>query len=89
MSRKLDKWIAEHVMRTMGGPNMKVIMRTQQASEPIVFDDILNAYTKDGLYCMRMRDGSVLKFPLVHIFTIREIGAYIANDNKPAEKPAE
>jgi len=51
---------------------MTVFIRLQQASNPLVFNNISNAYTKGGLYCLRLEDGSTLKLPLISIFSIRE-----------------
>jgi hypothetical protein len=36
--------------------------------------DVRNAYTKDGLYCVMLKEGPVIKFPLQHIFRIKEEG---------------
>ncbi len=35
--------------------------------------NVRNAYTKDGLYCIYMEDGIVIKYPLCNIFEITEI----------------
>lgn len=41
-------------------------------SEPIVIDDVRNTYTKDGLYCVMAESGTVWKYPVQHIFRVRE-----------------
>jgi len=65
---------------------MKVTLRLQQASEPMFFNDVLNAYTKENLFCMRLADGETLKFPLISIFSIREGGSYSSQKSKTDEK---
>jgi hypothetical protein len=40
-------------------------------SQPSMIGDARNAYTKDGLYCV-WRQQYVDKFPVEHIFRIRE-----------------
>lgn len=41
-------------------------------SRPINRDGVVNAYTKDGLYCLLLLDGTVKKYPLCNIFEITE-----------------
>lgn len=41
-------------------------------SEPVVIDNARNAYVKAGLYCVLKADGTVDKFPIEHVFRIRE-----------------
>jgi len=60
---------------------MKVTIRLQELSDPMVFDDVCNAYTKGPMYCLRLQNAT-LKFPLCTIFTVREEEAYTINDNK-------
>ena len=55
---------------------MKVTLRLHQASEPMVFENIKNCYTKGGLFCMRLAGGDTLKFPLMGVFSIKEHGGY-------------
>lgn len=59
---------------------MKVTLRMHQASDPFFFEEVLNAYTKGPLYCMRMKEGYTLKFPLISIFSIREEKAYTSQE---------
>ncbi len=63
---------------------MKVTLRLHEASEPMVFENIKNCYTKGKLFCMRLADGDTLKFPLVSIFSIREHGAYTSQKSADA-----
>lgn len=39
---------------------------------PVVIEGVLNAYTKGPLYCVARADGKFDKFPIRHIFRIRE-----------------
>jgi hypothetical protein len=41
-------------------------------SHPCEFLDVRNAYTKGDLYCVWCTDGRIYKFPLQHIFRIKE-----------------
>jgi hypothetical protein len=49
---------------------IKIHMNSQ--SKPIVRKKVVNLYTKDGLYCVYLEDGTVKKYPLVNIFEIEE-----------------
>jgi hypothetical protein len=42
-------------------------------SEPIERTDVLNTYSKDGLFCVMQDDGRVEKYPLQHIFRVTEL----------------
>lgn len=53
---------------------MKVEIHLYSQSLPVIVDGALNAYTKDDLYCV-LTPGFVVKFPLVHIFRIKEFTA--------------
>jgi len=64
---------------------MEVKLRLQQSSEPMVFKDIKNAYTKDNLFCMRLQTNETLKFPLVSIFSILESNGYSSQVKKPVK----
>jgi hypothetical protein len=53
---------------------VKVQVHLYTQSEPCSFDDVRNAYTKGPLYCVWTTDGAIYKFPLRHIFRIKEAG---------------
>lgn len=53
---------------------MRVEVHLYTQSEPCVIESARNAYTKGPLYCVWATDGPVYKFPLRHIFRIKEIG---------------
>ena len=42
-------------------------------SRPVVLTNVRNCYQKGDLYCVLQPDGSVRKFPLIHIFRITEL----------------
>ena len=41
-------------------------------SEPVVIKNVVNTYTKGPLFCVFKEGGVVDKFPIEHIFRIRE-----------------
>ncbi len=41
-------------------------------SAPVEIKNIKNAYQKGDLYCVMCQDGIVYKFPIIHIFRIKE-----------------
>jgi len=49
--------------------NIEVHLLSQ--SQGIKYKGVVNAYTKDGLYCILI-NGDVIKYPLVNIFRIKE-----------------
>jgi len=51
---------------------MKVTIHLYSQSQPVEIVDARNTYTKDGLYCVMLQDGTVHKFPYQHIFRIKE-----------------
>lgn len=54
---------------------MKIEIQRNETSQPIVYEDILNAYTKGPMYCvMFMKDGKRMthKYPLVTLFRVVE-----------------
>lgn len=62
---------------------MKVTIRLHEASEPLVFEDVRNTYTKGPLFCMRLADKATLKWPLVGIFNIREEKGFTSQKKTP------
>ena len=59
---------------------MKISIHRNETSQPIVYDNAVNAYTKGGLYCILTGTGNnkiVHKYPLVSIFRIIEEEATI------------
>lgn len=53
---------------------MNVEVHLNSQSQPVKRENVRNTYTKDGLYCVMVDDEHVLKFPVVNIFRIKEIG---------------
>ena len=52
---------------------MIVHVHLQEQSEPVVIENVRNAYTKGPLYCVMTHDRVVHKWPLTNIFRITEI----------------
>jgi hypothetical protein len=53
----------------------RVYVHLYSQSEPVIISDVLNTYTKDGLFCVLLdddKDQKVYKFPIMHIFRITE-----------------
>lgn len=51
---------------------MKVEVHLYTQSQPVLIENVHNAYTKGPLYCVMREDLTVYKFPLCHIFRIKE-----------------
>ncbi len=51
---------------------MKIEIHLLSQSKAIVYENVKNAYTKDGMYCIYKEDGIVDKYPMVNIFRVRE-----------------
>lgn len=52
---------------------MKVKIRLKETSQELVFENVANAYTKGGLYCLYLRDrNTVIKFPLANVWSVEE-----------------
>jgi hypothetical protein len=60
---------------------LKVSIHFMETAQLVEFENVVNAYTKGGLYCLDMstnKDSTViyvLKFPLCNIFQIMEESA--------------
>lgn len=51
---------------------MRIEVHLLSQSQPIVYTQVKNAYTKDGMYCIYKDDGFVDKYPFTNIFRVRE-----------------
>ena len=54
---------------------MRVEIQLERTSQKIVYDNVLNAYTKGPMYCVLIRETDrrvVHKFPVDHIFRVVE-----------------
>lgn len=52
---------------------MQVRLHLLSQSNPIVYENVENAYTKDGMYCIWITNTDVVyKYPLVNIFRVTE-----------------
>ena len=53
---------------------MKVSVHLYTQAQPVHLSDVRNTYQKGDLFCVMLKDNSVHKFPLQHIFRIIESG---------------
>ena len=51
---------------------MKVHIHMESQSNPVVRENVLNTYVKEGLYCVYLENGTVYKYPIKSIFQITE-----------------
>jgi hypothetical protein len=51
---------------------MTIEIHLLSQSRPMVYENVVNAYTKDGMYCIYKETGFVDKYPLVNIFRVIE-----------------
>jgi hypothetical protein len=51
---------------------MKIEVHLLHQSQPVVIENVRNTYTKGPLFCVMRTDGTVDKFPVVHLFRVRE-----------------
>lgn len=52
---------------------MKTLVHLYTQSMPMEFENVMNSYTKDGLFCVMQQSAdrrTVHKFPLQHIYKI-------------------
>ena len=52
--------------------DMKIEVHLLSQSKAIVYENIKNAYTKDGMYCIYTGGSIVYKYPMVNIFRVEE-----------------
>ena len=51
---------------------MTVLIHMNEQSQPTERRDVVNTYTKGGMYCIMLADLSVEKYPLCNIFRVKE-----------------
>ena len=51
---------------------MNITVHLLSQSKGIIHNDVVNAYTKDGLYCVYLNTSLVYKYPMINIFRIEE-----------------
>lgn len=49
-----------------------VLVHLYSQSEPVQVKEVTNTYQKGDLFCVLKKDKTVDKFPLQHVFRIRE-----------------
>lgn len=55
---------------------MRVVIKNKTSSTPLIFEDVLNTYSKGGFFCLVERDKTqeyILKIPLSDIYYVKEI----------------
>lgn len=50
---------------------MRIEVHLLETSQPVIHENVVNAYTKGPLYCVYV-DGAVFKYPVDHIWRVRE-----------------
>lgn len=53
---------------------MRVWVHLYSQSQPCEYEQVVNTYTKDGLFCVLKVNGDVHKHPVEHIFRVKETG---------------
>lgn len=51
---------------------MKIEVHLLSQSKPCVYNDAVNAYQKDAMYCVQLRGGMVHKFVIANLFRVVE-----------------
>lgn len=51
---------------------LKIEVHLYTQSLPAVHENVRNAYQKGSLYCIMQQDGVVVKYPIEHIFRVKE-----------------
>lgn len=54
---------------------MTIEVHLYSQSQAVKLEKVHNTYQKGTLYCVMLEDGTVYKFPLEHIFRIKESAA--------------
>jgi hypothetical protein len=52
--------------------SMCTMVHMNSQAKPVEYTNIVNAYTKDNMYCIYTQDGMVHKYPTCNIFRIVE-----------------
>ena len=63
--------VSAYLFLAEGGISVRVEVWLCETSQPIVFDDAINAYTKGDMYCICSGE-TVTKFPVMHLFRVVE-----------------
>ena len=51
---------------------MDVEIHMLSQSQPIKYSNVLNTYTKDGMFCVMFESREVHKYPLTNTFRVKE-----------------
>ena len=73
MRHRLSEKIAQSGIKNKGDVILSVEVHLFSQSKPIVYEEVLNAYTKDGMFCVLLKEkNSVHKYPMCNIFRVTE-----------------
>lgn len=51
---------------------MDIEIHLLSQSQPTKYSNVLNTYTKDGMFCVMFDSKEVHKYPLVNLFRVKE-----------------
>lgn len=51
---------------------MQIVVHLLSQSQGVPHDNVVNTYVKAGLYCVLTSDGFVYKYPVEHLFRVKE-----------------
>jgi hypothetical protein len=51
----------------------RVQVHLYSQAQPVEITDVRNTYQKGDLFCVLKHNGSVQKFPLMHVFRVTEV----------------
>ena len=66
---------------------MIVKIQLDETSQPVVYKNVVNTYTKGNLFCVYTSDDMVHKFPMTNIFRIVEDFGYHAEGSVVCKVP--
>lgn len=60
---------------------MKIEVYLLNQSNPITYNEVVNVYVEEGMYCILEKDDIINKFPMVNIFRVREFPEEIFSED--------
>ena len=54
---------------------LQVHVHLLHQAAPVCYENVRNCYQKGSLYCVALEDGEVHKFPIEHLFRVKELYA--------------
>ena len=66
---------------------MKIEILFHTSSSPKTIKKVVAVYTKDALLCVQLKDGLILKYPLLNIFSVSHMhGQHLGTSYKKRKK---